>query len=83
MEFNKAKFKVLHLGQGNPKHEYRLEENGLRAALKEGPGVVDKKLSMAWKCSFTTQKDKHILACIKCSVAIKSKEVILAPTPSS
>ena len=32
MKFNKAKCKVLHMGQGNLKHKYRLM-NGLRAAL--------------------------------------------------
>jgi len=31
MKFNKAKCKFLHMCQGNPKHKYRLAENGLRA----------------------------------------------------
>ena len=31
--FSKAKRKVLHLDQGNPKHKYRLAGEGLRAAV--------------------------------------------------
>ena len=34
MKFNKAKSKVLHLSQGNPKHKYRLVENLLGEAMK-------------------------------------------------
>jgi len=34
MKFKKAKCRVLHKGQGSPRYQYRMAENGLRAALR-------------------------------------------------
>jgi len=79
MKFNKAKGKVLHMGQDNPKHSYRLggewterspEEKDLRV-------LVDEKLNMTQQRVLTAQKANHILSCIKRSMASMSREVIL------
>jgi len=34
MRFNKAKGKILHMGQGNPLYQYKVVMNGLEAALR-------------------------------------------------
>jgi len=79
MKFSKAKCKVLHMGQGNPKHKYRLGREWIESSPAEKYlGVlVDKKLNMTWQHVLVAQKGKRILGWIKRSVASMLREVIL------
>lgn len=74
MRFNKAKWKVLHLDQGNPKHKSRLGGEWVESSPEKGLGaLVGERLRMNWQCARAIKKKKasRIAGCIKRSVATR------------
>jgi len=78
-KFYKAKWKVLHLGRGNPCYQYRLGNEGFESSPSEKDlrALVEEKLDMSHQCALTAQKANNALSCIKRSVASRAREMTL------
>jgi len=67
------------VGQGNPKHKYRLGGEWLESSPEDNNlGVlVGEKLNVSRQCVLTAQKANHVLGCITRSVASRARDGIL------
>lgn len=84
MKFNQASCKVLHVGQGNPKHKYGPDGELIESTPEEqGLGMlVDEKLNMTQECAITAQKANLLLSCFRRGVSSMSRDGILPLYPA-
>lgn len=79
-KFNKSEYKVLQLGQGDPRHKYGLREEVIESVTAEkGLGVlVGEKLNISQQCVLIAQMAKCVSGWIRSSVVSRLREVILS-----
>ncbi|GAB0179848.1 mitochondrial enolase superfamily member 1 [Grus japonensis] len=79
MKFNKLKCQILHLGQSNSGHKYKLGEEWLESSPAERDlGVLaDSRLNMSQQCVRAAKRTNFILGCIKHSITSWSNKVII------
>ncbi|KAJ7427887.1 rna-directed dna polymerase from mobile element jockey-like [Willisornis vidua] len=56
----KTKFKVLHLGQGNPKHKYRLGKEWIKRNPEKYLVISNESLNITQQCSLAVQKANSV-----------------------
>jgi len=79
MRLNKAKCRVLHMGQGNSQCQHRLGDGGTDSSPNEKDlGVLkDEKLDMNKPCALAAQKASRTLGCIPSSMASRARDGVL------
>lgn len=76
VKFSKGKWKVLHLGKNNFKHQYMLGTD--KQLGRKGAGVpVDENFTMSQKWAFLEKKANSLMEYIRKSIISKLKEMIL------